>query len=610
MSADPIIYCLEQLTDYRQFERLCSDLMSDHGYSGIEPIGGSGDRGRDALFVDPTDPDKLTIFAFSVEATWQRKVKRDCARIHEEKHGPTSVVFVCTSTVSSGQRDEIKSWVLDQYGWDFEMFDLERLRVMLVGDSRHLLAKHPAIFCPPWFPVRGGLPISESADTLVIDHDEADHAVATWLSRRLSLAGYRTWCYGTAPLAGEDADSSIRALVQNRGSQYLPILSGRAIANSDLMGRCGAACEREEFVVPCWTESISRSELSSRLAQIEPARFDDNWSRGMRDVLNSLEAKGIGPELEEEQGRTIALRAYVPEVVTRPTPEQVVANVFAASVPKSILICDLSRELRNEEVDSLRKEWAFAIASSTTLLAFEEPPASVPLASTSALPEFAWESISHREGKRSTDVVKELIRRSLVVACLRVGFEWCDDRKVVYYPQKKGPQNFVSFNHLDGRNTRVSLTGEKQYSWGANATRFRYQLGPHFRASVDPDGAWWVTMRIYVRVTELDGTPLQKKEIVRKRKAVTKGWWNREWLARTLAVMQYIGQGGEFVTVGAGRRGASISTSPLEWQCPVSIDGEVVDRIGDFQKEMATLAYSEEDEASIGEPDNEVQEGG
>ena len=38
MSADPIIYCLEQLTDYRQFERLCSDIMAGSGYENIEPL--------------------------------------------------------------------------------------------------------------------------------------------------------------------------------------------------------------------------------------------------------------------------------------------------------------------------------------------------------------------------------------------------------------------------------------------------------------------------------------------------------------------------------------------------------------------------------------------
>ena len=45
MAADPIIYSLEQVTDYDQFERLCSDMMAIDGFGNIEPIGGSKDRG-------------------------------------------------------------------------------------------------------------------------------------------------------------------------------------------------------------------------------------------------------------------------------------------------------------------------------------------------------------------------------------------------------------------------------------------------------------------------------------------------------------------------------------------------------------------------------------
>ena len=43
MSADPIVYCLERTTDYRDFERLCSALMAGAGYACLDPLGGTGD---------------------------------------------------------------------------------------------------------------------------------------------------------------------------------------------------------------------------------------------------------------------------------------------------------------------------------------------------------------------------------------------------------------------------------------------------------------------------------------------------------------------------------------------------------------------------------------
>ena len=123
--------------------------------------------------------------------------------MREEKHDPEHLVYCCTASVSASQKDDIKEAISSEFGWSLEIFDLERIRVRLAGDLRHLLAQHPSIFCPPWFPTKGGVSIAESRDTLVIDHVLDDHALAAWLARRLELAGYRTWCYGTAPLAGE-----------------------------------------------------------------------------------------------------------------------------------------------------------------------------------------------------------------------------------------------------------------------------------------------------------------------------------------------------------------------------------------------------------------------
>src|SRR5882724_12022783 len=69
---------LEHLTDYAQFERLCHDLMAASGCTAIEPLGGTKDKGRDALHVDHNDPGTVTIFAYSVREDWQKKLDEDC----------------------------------------------------------------------------------------------------------------------------------------------------------------------------------------------------------------------------------------------------------------------------------------------------------------------------------------------------------------------------------------------------------------------------------------------------------------------------------------------------------------------------------------------------
>lgn len=193
MSADPMVYCLEHLTDYPQFERLCSDVMNQSGYRDIEPLGGSNDRGRDALHISRADPNDITIFAYSVRGDWEQKLlNEDCKRIEEEQHQLQTLVFVTTSSLTSTQRDTVKDKVRDRFGWNLELFDIERLRIRLVGDIRHLIAQHPAIFCEPFFPKRGGLSVAESRDTIVIDHTPHSHALEFQVRTRTHSLNKRT----------------------------------------------------------------------------------------------------------------------------------------------------------------------------------------------------------------------------------------------------------------------------------------------------------------------------------------------------------------------------------------------------------------------------------
>jgi hypothetical protein len=127
-------------------------------------------------------------------------------------HAPNVIVFVCTEALSASEKDFAYSFVAEKYGWMLDLFDLERLRVEFVGPRHHLIARHAGIFTPPFFPQRGGQSIAESRDTLLIDHVTGEHALATWLARPLSLAG-------------EDADGTVRKLLEVRAQLYLPVVS-------------------------------------------------------------------------------------------------------------------------------------------------------------------------------------------------------------------------------------------------------------------------------------------------------------------------------------------------------------------------------------------------
>ena len=598
MSADPITYCLERVSDYRDFERFCSALLAGAGYPGIDPLGGTGDEGRDAIIRCDETGRKIG-FAYTVRSDWRVKLASDCKRVHEKGHDPDVFVFVCTEALSASEKDFAYNFVTEKYNWILDLFDLERLRVQLVGPQRDLIAQHPSIFTPPFFQQRGGQSIAESSDTLLIDHDDADHAMATWLARRLSLAGFRTWCNGTAPLAGENADETVRKLLETRACQYLPVVSTSSLSDGKFLERCTIAATRNDFVLPCSLIDGTEARMPSRVAKLVPADFKISWNIGVGQVLARLDTLGIKPSLDLDRGRQIALRDYLPTQVTVDTPEPVFANVFPVQLPKTMLIFELGKPLTEDEIIELRKQWAFVQLSALSLVAFVSPPQQlISKLKVDCMPdsEFLWTDMPQKGGKKTFDLAKELIRRSLEVVCVQKGLTYCNDRKVFYFPMPESGEWNQSIQHVDGRKTTVQLTGVRTKGWGDRASRFFYQLAPRFRPQHDADGTWSVVVNPYIRVTTLDGTMFEGKEIGRRRKVVSKSWWNKEWLARLLGVVQALQTSEGFIEIGEGNRAVTMQTKPLSWECPVGIDVMTLSGMSDIGQEIAEYRTRDEND--------------
>lgn len=609
MSADAIIYCLERLTDYRGFERLCSALLAKAGYHGIDPLGGTSDQGRDAIIRNDEAGRKIA-FAYTVRSDWRTKLAHDCNRVHEMGHAPNVFVFVCTEALSASDKDSAHQFVNEKYSWTLDLFDLERLRVELAGPQRHLIAQHPSIFTPPFFPQRGGQSLTESRDTLLIDHVIADHALATWLARRLSIAGYRTWCKGTAPVAGENEDGTVRKLLEVRAAAYMPVVSSASFLDNQFLERCTIATAKDDFTLPCSTLiDYSGVLCPSGLAKIAPAYFNNSWITGLEQVLAKLTALGIAPSIETDRGRQIALGDYLPTRVTVAKAEPVFANIFPLQLPKTMFVIELRRLLTEDEILNLRTRWAFVVANNNNLVAFTIPPEEgVPAVKVHRTPEFLWESCEWKDGKKTFNLAKELAWRSLDVRCAQKGLQYCSDRKVFYFsPHESGDWN-QTFQHVDGRSTKVQLTGMRTKGYGDHASPFLYQLAPRFSPLCDSNGKWNMALRIYIRTTNLEGVLFEEKEIGRRRKVVSKSWWNQQWLARLLGVVQALETSVGRIEIGAGANAVTMETKPLSWECPVGLDVMALPGISDIGQEIATYRTREDDDNSEGSSYN-LQQG-
>jgi hypothetical protein len=602
MAADLIVYCLQEVTDYDQFERLSHDLMALNGYPEIEPLGGFKDKGRDALHLSNNGDGKQTIFAYSVREDWRNKLGEDSEKIAKHGHKCDKLVFLSTAFFTATERDEAHAYIKDTFGWEFDLFGLERLRMLLSTTCKEVVANHPQIFCPPFFPVVGGLSISPRFDHLILDHVDADNTIALWLARRLTLAGYRVWCRNLAPLAGSSANESIRTLIKSRACRYLPILSPASASSPELASRRAFAHAEGEsrhvqLVLPIFALPFQRQLLDPETGRLEGAHFEDGWASGLKSLLAVLDAA----QTPKDPGGSapFVLESFMPPDVLVNQPEMVGASLFPVTkVPTFLKRWDCKRSLSQDDIQQARLTWAFRKVAADRFISFCEPPAA--LADKFGM-SFAgrtnWNDVVTMDGIRTRDIGKELLRRSLDVVCAAKGLIYCADREFFYFPPKLVQRELLPVQPVVGKSRRVGVVGERKFGAGANKSRYRYYLAVVFSAIWNTD-CYGIVLRPRIHITNLQGQTLTTRGALARRKDIGGTWWNDDWFLRIQGVMQFLATGTEIAIGALAEETVSVAAQPRTWQVATSINDAAVKDAKADRDEIAKREEIEDDDDS------------
>ena len=213
-------------------------------------------------------------FAYTVRSDWRAKLGADCRRVHEKGHDPDVFVFVCTAALSASDKDFAHKFVSEKFGWTLDLFDLERLRVQLAGPQRHLLAQHPSIFTPPFFPQRGG-------QSVAVSRDDPHRPCVGQTGRPLARA--TAFCSpDTGLVSGNRARQGERGRDRSRAARsarqlYLPVVTDTSLADGVFLERCTIAGTTEDFVLP---QRGADSVRMPAAGQLLSAEFGASWCVG------------------------------------------------------------------------------------------------------------------------------------------------------------------------------------------------------------------------------------------------------------------------------------------------------------------------------------------
>lgn len=608
MAADPVTTCLQEATDYPQFERLCSDIMVFEDYPALEPLGGFKDSGRDAVHVARGN-NRTSIFAYSVREDWGKKLDEDAKKIHRHGHTCDELVFVCTAPFTAGERDKAIRAVKKAYGWDLQLYGLERLGVLLRTKCRSLIAQHPAIFTPAFFPpiIAGIDPAVQ--DFVFVDYVEADEVLAVWLSRRLLAAGYRAWCRKLSLLAGERAFEAMEGVIRNHSCRVVSILSEASLRNPDAQARRGVAIGMKHrgpaFFLPVAAQKIDRGRLDYQLRDLTFVRFDASWAEGLGQLINALEAADCPRPLAN--GATVATQTAFLSGVTLSKPEPLYSNCFpVARVPEVIHAFKSKKPIDYQIRRTLAHRWAFRGVNDNRQASFHQPPADIAeefgiTASGGAL----WGSVREVEGIESRYLAIELIKKSLVVKCAERGLVRQGDETLLGFPSGLIKNERLPFTKPDGSGTFVFVVGERSVRRRAGPVTYRYHLAPVFGVRGDLGEHFTVLLRVRVNITDAAGNALPARTMASRRRTLFKGWYNHEWFARTLAIAYFLAEGGEYIAIGSEpAEQILVKASPLTWESPVSIDEAALEPV---DEDDLVPGYPEDDEDDEEEPDGSNQ---
>lgn len=420
-------------------------------------------------------------------------------------------------------------------------------------------------------------------DTIFITHAAPqDNDFALWLSSKLVIAGYRVWIDRRRLRGGDDACSEIDRVLRNEAVKQIVVFTRnvdkpgvkKELAIGDVMK---AKLSDSQFMIGIRNDDVAFADAPPELLRGHILDAYPNWHDCLSDLLTTLDEFKVpcrsDPDTQilralvdaREEGRRFVVSA----------PETVLTNWFPINPPEHI------RYFRFEGLQQQMKAWrddcriptvemgrlSGTFADSATFHRASSFVQTMPNQYEIAFHDFV-------RGINLGPYLDRHVANSDVVNLLRQHFnELASSRGLLAAKFANGeigwffPDGLVSMNKVacdtpDGRRIRRAVSGKfKALRW-------------HLCLVAKPRIWPALVYRIHANVVlTTDGRTLIPGERTHKRRRrLTRSWWNDVWRDRLLAAMSYLGSHRDLIIMRAGQVQFTVSTWPLVVDVPFSYE--------------------------------------
>lgn len=461
-------------------------------------------------------------------------------------------------------------------------------------------------------------------DLVFVSHaNPEDNQFCRWLSLCLAREGYPVWLDLKRLLGGENSWSDIEEAIRNRAVKVLYVLSRTsntkpgALKELALAQTVAKVHQFRDFVIPLKIDDISYADININLHQLNAVSFEKGWREGFQQLLLKIELDGVQKDAR-----------FTPDAVTAWWRTQFNADAGVANEPEQCLsnwfeITHMPAKLFFHEAKVTFGAGDGASMAYPTVelggrwVSFADAAHLAPAFTIRRTTDFATKDVIEGlldERYIHQNEVKKIVSFLLVdnwVRMMRLRemavYQLSNHRFCGALRQNQVPDDKITFADIDEKPAWRGIIGYKtmQRASGPSWVRF-WHFAVQARAQFFPVWAYLITNHV---VFSEDGQHLwdSRERQHSARRSQCKNWWNDDWRDRMLAMMTWIADGSDQITVNCGGDVIEVSVRPLTFTSPVRYAGEVPALPGDpDEREFEPMATSDSDDEDLDEGEEGV----
>jgi hypothetical protein len=359
-------------------------------------------------------------------------------------------------------------------------------------------------------------------------------------------------------LGGESFPSVIDDAIKHRTYRLLALLSHHSISKPNPQKERTLALsigrEREtDFLIPINVDGLKATELDWMTTDLTYIPFNVSWADGLDQLLKKLESIET-PRPLTETGREAAIDAYLPKSALTKLPEYLYFNCLPIErIPSIIKRFEFSRQLSWEELQNAGIKWAFRTDARERrrALSFQTPlPDMIPDVTIKSSGAISWNDVKTIDGIDSHNLMVALLNKCLKKKILEKGL-LLTEKKQLYFPRGLLEGDWLKFAGYDGKSKRLQVAGERSLWVGRDKRiNYYYHLSPDLWIRRDLSDTFMVQVNVRLHITDSLGRALKHRSAASRRKKVSQGWKNRQWLMRHIGICRFLSDSSGKIIIG------------------------------------------------------------